>query len=699
MKRTLSVFLFFSFVCTALHAAEPEQKQSRPRWLLEDILTLPVEGVRGVQGALENRIFNLGQIRVSGSRLEGAQGDAIATDLPHNISVIGAAGLAEERAEDLPAILSRQEGVTYTDELGDGLNARIDLRGFGGEAKQALVLLDGLRAVEPFDNSVAWHLYPTEFLRRVDIQRGAATIYGEGAFSGAIALKTKEPTERPYAAFESSFGDFQTQRDFVEGSGTAGTVGVYAGARYLTTDGYRQNGDHEGVTSLVKGRWEPSDAFSVVNTFYFGDHDTGIPGPLTPLEAEANRRQKDPEGQFGDHFDDRLLQNEWVVRGTLENLGIELSNSFGVRSRDQFSEQSFGGFFGGTSVSDIDTLTYSDVVQASWTRQGDSYSSTLTTGVEWSLDDIHNPSSFRSFSFGPFDSDRAIDRRLIGAFIQHRVKLWEKWIFEWGLRGDRVDWDIYDLLDPNLQKRKKADNLSPQAGVEYKIAEPLSVYATYGESFKVPDANTLIFETPNLFTPNPNIDPQIAHHHELGVRYAHPVFGAFRADVFYIETKKEILFNAISTLNENFDTRRSGFEIGNEVSPFPWLDVFTRYTYTDAEFDNGPFDGRAVPLVPENVWSAGFTARPDENWTFTSQAAGVADRFALNDFNNRFPVEDYWTLGARIAYHRGNWEVYVRGENVLGEEYSSFSTSNGTNTLNVNPAPTEYAEAGFRIQI
>jgi outer membrane receptor protein involved in Fe transport len=81
------------------------------------------------------------------------------------------------------------------------------------------------------------------------------------------------------------------------------------------------------------------------------------------------------------------------------------------------------------------------------------------------------------------------------------------------------------------------------------------------------------------------------------------------------------------------------------------------------------------------------------------RATGISDRFALNDFNNIFPAGDYWTLGARVAYKRGPWEFYVRGENALDEEYASFVTSNGTNTVNVNPAPTGYFEGGFRLEL
>ena len=113
------------------------------------------------------------------------------------------------------------------------------------------------------------------------------------------------------------------------------------------------------------------------------------------------------------------------------------------------------------------------------------------------------------------------------------------------------------MNDTELEKRKSADHFSPKAGVEVKISQALSTYGSFSESFKVPDANTLIFETPNLFTPNPNIEPQTAKHYEIGARYAHPVFGSLRVDYFYIETKKEIPFdtNGIGIKNKNKNSK------------------------------------------------------------------------------------------------------------------------------------------------
>jgi|GEM_PF-1229417 len=700
LKTLLVVLVLFSVVISVGYSAEEDKGKSSGKNFLNDLLNLPLDTIQNTDRALTEKIFNLGEIKVSSARVPSERSEAIATDLPHNVTIIGEKQIKDNASNDVPNILTHQEGVTYTDDIGQGLDARVDLRSFGGEAKQALVLFDGLREVEPFDNSVTWHLYPAEYLSRIEIQRGGgSTVYGEGAFSGVIQLKTKEPTKELKISTENTFGDFQTIKNFAETSGTVNGVGFYIGGRYLTTDGYRQNADHEGVSTLAKVRIPVTDLITVENSFYFADNTTGIPGPLTAQEVAQNRRQKDPEGQFGDAFRDRLVQNGVRVDYFIEPIGVELSDLAGYRLRDQDSVQSFGGFFGGTNVSDIGTETFSNVLQAARRLKGERYESNFTGGFEWSTDDIHNPNSFNSFSFGPFRSDRSIDRRMTGTFIQNQTILWDRLILESGLRQDTIDWNIYDLLSPNLQKRKTTGHTSPKAGVEFKIWEALGAYGSFAESFKVPDSNALIFETPNLFSPNPNLDPQVARHYETGLRYAHPTFGSVRADYFYIETKKEILFNDISNLNENFDTIRQGVEIAGEVAVADKLQLFFNYTYAQARFDNGPFDEKDIPLVPESHWSGGLLFQPDPHWMISAEATGVHNQFALNDFNNLFPVKDYWTLGGRVSYRQDHWEVFFRAQNILGEEYSSFVTSNGVDTVNFNPAPTHYLEVGFKMDI
>ena len=130
------------------------------------------------------------------------------------------------------------------------------------------------------------------------------------------------------------------------------------------------------------------------------------------------------------------------------------------------------------------------------------------------------------------------------------------------------------------------------------------------------------------------------------------------------------------------------------------MQVFGNYTYTNPEFDHSIFDGKTIPLTPESKWTAGFALEILKHLKFSAQAVGVYDQFALNDFNNIAPANDYWTLGGKIAYAPGPWEIYVKAQNVLDEEYSSFvGFSSFGPTVTLNPAPTSYWEGGFKIEI
>lgn len=697
MRRLFAVCVFFLPVC-ALAQAASEQEDQDP---LRRIVQAPLEAAAFALGAATDTIFDLGFIRVGGGRLESASDRAALWDAPRSVIQLSGGDIADGVPTSVPEVLSKQPGVTFTDEMGQGLGARVDLRGFGGEAKQALILLDGMRAVEPFDNSVAWHLYPSEYLERVSIlPGGGSTVYGEGALSGVIAMKTKDPGKEWRVRTENAYGSFRTSRHYAEVSGTTDSgVGLLAAGRWMETDGYRQNSGHEGASTLMKTTGHAGELLKIENSFYFADDETGIPGPLLPDEARDDRRQKDPDGRFGDKFNDRLVQNGLLLDYLAEPVGAQITNLAGYRLRDQDSVQSFGGAFPGTSFNFIGTETFSDVLQGtrSWGEEDRRY--TVFTGVEWSIDDIHNPFLFEDATFGPFASDRSIDRRLWGIFLQNRLELWERLTAEGGFRFDKIDWDIYDLVSPDLEKHKKADALSPQISLSLAANERLTFFGGYSEAFKVPDSNTLIFETPNLFEPTPDIDASIARHTEAGIRAKLREQATAHVTLFRIETKKEILFNDINNRNENFDTLRQGVEGRLEWRPARGWKGFASFTFTDAAFENGAFDDKNVPLVPETQWSAGVEWAPAHDWTVLFEAQGVDKRYALNDLNNLFEAEDYWTAGLEVRRNLPHGQAFVKMNNLLNEEYSAFTTSDGVSVLNLNPAPEFQVEGGLRFEV
>ncbi len=189
MRKAVCIFLLFVLSTGSAFADDSSKEPS-----LEKILLSPIDA-----------IFDLGSITVGGGRIPLAKGQKNLMYTPHSASFVSQKEIQESPETSLAEVLSTQEGLTYTDDLGQGLGARLDIRGFGGEAKQSLVLFDGIRAVEPFDNSTSWTLYPKEYLQNVEIRKGASSpLYGEGALSGVIDLTTKGPTKDWKVAGESA---------------------------------------------------------------------------------------------------------------------------------------------------------------------------------------------------------------------------------------------------------------------------------------------------------------------------------------------------------------------------------------------------------------------------------------------------------------------------------------------------------------
>ncbi len=695
MKKLFPLFAILLVTSTAFAAS------SHKNDALKKIVEGPFDLVAGTFGAVTETVFDLGFIHMDGGRLESGLDEDSQWKSPTSSNYISESDIERSVPTSLPEILSRQEGVTYTDDTGQGVGARVDLRGFGGEAKQALVLMDGLRAVEPFDNSVTWSLYPSEYFESIHILPGGSSpVYGEGALSGVIAMKTRDPGKEWHVRGEASYGSYRTSRYFSEASGTTVSgVGLLIAGRHRESDGYRQNGSNDSVSTLFKTTYQWTDLLNFKNEFFYAENETGIPGPLLPVEAAADPRQKDPDAQYGDKFTDRLIQEGLWIDYFAEPIGVRITNLAGYRLRDQNSLQSFGGAFPGTSLNAIKTETFSNVFQAtrSWGEKGHRY--TLFTGMEWSVDDIHNPFRFEDKTFGPFESDRSIDRDMLGFFVKNRFEFLEKWQIEGGARFDKIGWSIYDLKQPALEKHKKADALSPQVSASWTATDRVTLFGGYSEAFKVPDSNTLIFETPNLFSPTPDIDSSIAHHAEAGARAKLSDTVLLKGTYFHIETKKEILFNDIVNRNENFDTLRDGGEVALEWDVTEAFKVFANYTYTDARFDNGRFDQKVVPLVPRSQCSGGVEWAMLAGWAGRLEATAINGRYALNDLNNIFKAEDYWTADFEIRRALPSGHFYIKINNLFDEQYSAFTTSDGVSVLNLNPSPALNVEVGLRLEV
>ncbi|MFH1825776.1 MAG: TonB-dependent receptor [bacterium] len=598
--------------------------------------------------------------------------------VPANVTVITREDISESLATDLPELLNQYEGLIVADSLGYGLEANVGMRGFGGEGKNVLVLLDGVRLSEPFDNTLFWKLIPLQRIERVEIVRGGvSSIYGGGALAGAINIITQTTTNEPKLDGHIVVGDYG-QRDYA-----VSMAGPFRDWQYLVDlgqeqfNGYRENSEYLGTAAKVKIAREISSDRRFDFTADIHQSNNGIAGGITEDAYALNPQLNDPDSAATDGYTNKM--ELYSVNYDFGSYNLNLFTE--TRKQDSVLTYSSG-------TSDATLATHANGATLQWSKE-DRFGlseNALAVGAEYRKDEVDNPSNFVS-AFGPWPTHKAVSKNIWGFFVQDNLSLVDKLNINLGLRYDKEEIALSDILDPTNDKNRIVDNLSPKLGLVFRPDRAWSFFANLSQSFKAPESNTLIFETPGLFTANPDIEPTVAGNFETGLRYRDDE-GVERKVAFYrIESMREIIYNDSAMQNQNFDTLRRGIEASLRQPLLETMALSLSYTYGQAVFTAGDYAGKRIPMVPQNKWTANFDKRWPHDFKTRLSWLAVNTQYALNDFNNAYPVDGYEVFDFRLARERENINLYFDIKNVFAAKYSAFNTSNAAGTIKYNPAP------------
>src|SRR4051812_17932570 len=184
-----------------------------------------------------------------------------AASLPLGVSVITADQIRAAGAVSVNDAIVRLLGVPGRQDLSNGGDTTIDLRGFGATADaNQVVILDGMRLSEGDQASPRLAGIPIESVERIEVLRGSgAVLYGEGATGGVIVITTKAGSGRQRSSGATLYGAVGTDnlRD-LRASGTVVTPNGFAldaDAQKRKTDGFRANSATTTEAGSVTGQW------------------------------------------------------------------------------------------------------------------------------------------------------------------------------------------------------------------------------------------------------------------------------------------------------------------------------------------------------------------------------------------------------------------------------------------------------------
>ena len=606
-------------------------------------------------------VHQLTEYVVSDTRLPRDK-PSILSHIPSNITVIKEADIERLGARTVQEALQFQMGVNLVDEVGNGFEQAIILRGFRADVNPVTVIVDGVRMNEPGFNQIRFDLVPIRDVERIEIRPGPSSIYGKNALGGVINFVTKRGKKEKEAEVDLAFGSYKRQLYRGSTSGSIQKFDYYLSGEMEDDDGFRQDASSSIRRFFSKTGYRPTDETDISLTFTSMNNDFQQPGSITQAELDADRDQASPRSSTD--------QQNQLNKGTI-GIRQQLFKGLSVALNGFYYHQDATNlltFSSGTSDRMSDIHSGGGTLQLTHHSQIWKSKNTLTAGGEFTRNDF-DVTAAAVFLGVSTPTNQETGENIYGLFLQDSFDVLPEVTITGGVRSDWDRYDFTDLVTPTNNNVKSYNRVTPRAGINYRPIAGTDIFFGFSQGFRVPANDELFAFAP--FGANPDLKPIKSNNYEVGARVQRGGFGGsialFRADV-----DDDIFFfcapgDCFGGQNRNIDkTRRQGMEVSVQARLHPLVDVFLNYTYTRATFETDFLtrsattsnpqlvqSGDSIPMVPQNQAAFGINVHPIPGLTVSVSGLAVSSRVFFGDAaNTQDPLPGYVVLNTRVAYER-----------------------------------------------
>jgi iron complex outermembrane recepter protein len=595
--------------------------------------------------------------------------------IPASVTVVTKEQIEQSNAQNVVDLLRNEADIEVRDIYGNGKSASVDIRGFGETGPlNTLVLVDGRRVNQIDLSGVDWTQIPLDQVERIEIIRGSGSVlYGDNATGGVINVITKRP-EKPFSAkAEGVGGSYGYNKESGSLSGKWGSLSAILNASHNATDGYRENGflRAKDVGGKVIYDLNENISFNLSGTFH--QDDQGLPGALPKAIYEVDRRSTiAPE--------DRAKTDDWYLalgaKAKLWDVGrLEMDLSYRNRNvKDLFRSFSFNDK---RNLSTWGVTPRYILEKPLWI---------LTNKLTLGLDFYHSDSNV--FSESSFGLNRVeVTKQSTGLYLLDELSLLKNLILSVGYRQEWVTYDLFQDV-PRAEDKKSDNEPAWNASLNYLFDKKSSAFLSVKRSFRFPVSDELIQFFPT-FKVNPAMKPQTGYQYEAGVRHAFTDQIEANLTLFWIDLHNEIFYNPVTFANENYPkTRRQGIEVGAKAKPFPWLTIWSNYSYIKPSLLGNPYSGNDIPGVPRHKGSIGTEVDFGRGFQLSSKATIVASRYFISDWTNQVErLKGYYTWDAKLSYSWKGLKAFVGVNNLTNQKFSDFGVVNATGAQFFYPSP------------
>jgi iron complex outermembrane receptor protein len=601
----------------------------------------------------------------------------------------------------LDEALKRVPGVFMQDRYNFAQDLRVSIRGFGARAQFGIrgikVIVDGIPETLP-DGQGAVDSIDLGATKQIEVIRGpSSSMYGNAA-GGVISLTSEgAPTDSPFADIRVASGSNGYGKVQFKTGGQTDKLNYLVSVSDLELDGWRAHSkaiNRQLTSRLDLDLGKNRDLLTIINVTDQPQSDD--PGALTRALAINNPRSAWP-GNVTFHAGEAIKQTRigFVYTAPAGEHGT-------IKARNYYANRDFGNLLPIPTNGIVD-------LQRDFAGGGFSYNydgfwldrpNRFVAGVDFDdQDDARKRYANLQGVRGALGFDQREHVTSQGVFLQDELSLSKIVQLTMGVRVDSVKFDVTDhyFADGFDDSGSRTfDNTSPMVGVTVQIDPKLSLYATYSSSFETP--TTTEFNKPDGTGGfNQNLDPQIAHNVEVGVRGTLNKRQRYEVSVYSTDVTGELIpFEVPTAPGRNYyvnagKSQHNGVEFSWMSNPTDQIQTTLSYAYSDFTFN----DGKVIPGTAKNVLFGELTYRDPKGWFVSADALYVGKQYGDND-DTAFGVVDPYTL----ATVRFGWDIdlgkttlspYMGINNLLDETYMANVR---LNPIGVGTAGGRYFEPG-----
>ncbi|WP_321779440.1 TonB-dependent receptor plug domain-containing protein [Sulfurimonas sp.] len=568
--------------------------------------------------------------------------------------------------------LNQQTSVTATPSYGNPFSQKLDMRGYGGDGYQNIVIIVNGRKLNNVDGvpQLLSSISPTSISRIEIIKSSGIVVAGDGANAGVINITTKQNNDKELSFYGGTYGTasgsfYLGHKDDKLAISASGEAQKNNGIRDIDTNGNKDK--NQLSTATLNISYRPIESLELRAGISSARTDVIYAGSLTQAEYDEDPTQMSNAWSA-------FTQQSYDTDALSAGVGYDINDKLIVNidgSRERKKSQYGSG--------DPAHYLY-DSVKIKVDYESESFN--LSVGYDDYNYNRKNPKNdlTKKNNAGYIMSSYALNNSSIKAGYRY-----EKVSFE-SKTGDNQ----YDTLH------------GAELGYNYTFDNEKSIFVNYAHTYQSADLDRLFKWNTGVFLGY--VNPSQANNFNLGFNYI-TKSNKFKITAYYIDLQDEIYYQPLlSSANKNTNIDKShkyGLDLYDMWLVSKQWSLALNYNYVQAIIDEekeGGFDyaGKHLPGVSDHNVKVTLGFMPDDFSTIALTQVYRSQAYAANDFNNNFSQKQdaYMSTDLSATYAKKSWEVFAKINNLFNQKNGIWIRNDSIYPVNF----TTTALVGFKLK-